>query len=964
MATIIHDTFDGATGTPVGTTPDTVDNGNVWEVSANETATFARGSNRVNCTLAGGDVGNSNPVYIECGNANVQATASVYTKSGDGGNRRAVGPAFRVTDEGDLLAVTVSASEDTFRVIKYEGDAVTELASTSVSPLADGNYIIVAFVSVTTVFGALYDSSFTTLIGTVSATTSFNQSVTKHGMYFANGLANAYINDILIADAGDPYDLTSWAVSADGTTVTCTAWGLDYSGISGIESGKTASITAGGVSIPLSFVSAADGGGGNALLTFTAASNALTGETVTVDADVGLVNDGTNGSNAIVAGDVTNSSTQSPETGVSVASMSLLDSDTVRITITATATAWGTVTSDTNDVSVWAVSGRGHPTVSTITVGGEGTKTITVDLNLSRTPYSDETFDIETRTGWITDDRGNTAEVSWSLTGQTRLDLSGGASPLATATTFSNGRTSITISAAKAVSFYLDGVPAIVVPTGTVDIVSETPARATAGGGEAIHGAMLNPLAAGSHSYDERSGTYSGVLLPSLSATVDAGDSYIKASSESDADSTTIDGASVSHPTYVRSYGVYHFVASAPSATEVSPPAIGYNGTGRPTLSIDLDAIYAALPAKSLSAVSGTVPVLNSWISRFCQSNIGGYINRNGNNRPLVSTYYTTAEGYGQNQSATVANACIHMMGDEATEAEKKFLAVWLCHHGVQMFYLSKVSGSKLVADGGNNQAYGAAMVAALHWTGNDAAIADLRDEGHGNEFAQTFAWSQDDIDRYNNTHASTSPNASQSYMRYEHTIAVGGVSGNTITLTTGLNNKFFETGFTGLRITNGTQTAIITSHTRYDEFFDVDDATGFAAGQTVTLEGYDTLPSIGTPGWGITHTVDPSRTWYMGLQTYQGLNDWSMAVMFVQFLGAATGLANDPWIREAVEVNADLAYLGAIDNDGVDRHESAYAGNFWDAYEADALAATAPSIGTLDPARRGNRKPRAWRGR
>lgn len=690
-----------------------------------------------------------------------------------------------------------------------------------------------------------------------------------------------------------------------------------------------------------------------ARITLSGDSQVLSGESPTLSADVGAFDDGINTS--LVASDVsaTNNSTQTAETSIDISSITLTDTDTMAIVLTASSVCWGTLTFDVNDINVWAVSGYGHPGIATSSVSGDGTLTATVTLNFDRTIKTNEIIDLETLTGWLACSRGNTGKVDWRIRG---ADLSNGASPPATTTTVSHERTSITLGSAATVGFYLDGVPYIVDSGGGNTITAETPTRTTFDT-DAVHGAAHNPAFWNTQPFDQRASGYNASNLPSLPVSVDAGDSYVKAYSQSDADYTSIDGASVSWPSHIRSFGCYHFASSIPGATEIAPPVWGYDGAeARPTLTIDVSTILASLPSKTLTGLSDsggtprTAPDKTDSINRICQPNIGRVCGENDFSRHLVPTYFTSAEGYGQDQSQAMSNMMVHIMGDEATNAEKIFMIKWLAHHGSQLYWSQNNRGTHIPENGGLEQGYLAAVVAALNWTGNTGELSTLQSVLGMNELRQTYAWTQTDIDRYNNLHQAGDVDGypltgGYSYYSRRHTVA--STSDETITLDS-LHQYYFENAFGAMQLTDGTTTWEVVSHTRYAESLTIDTAAhGLSPNDQVWLRfEYDGgIPTIGTPDWGITHKTEPQRTFPSASGTYRALNVWSMQVLFLEFLRYHTGFGHDAWRDECRAVNADVNYL-SVTQTANKRHETNFANAFWTAYQADAQTAAETSTG------------------
>lgn len=681
----------------------------------------------------------------------------------------------------------------------------------------------------------------------------------------------------------------------------------------------------------------------SARITLTGDSLVVAGETFTLNADAATFNDGSNTSNAITGAGVTNNSTQSPEYDINISSMTLSDSDTIQLSLLTENVKWGDLSLDANDVSVWAETGFGHPSISSIDGSSSG-YTATVNLNLDRTPYNNELYEIETRTGWLGCSRGNSGVIDWSNLAKLNLDLTGGASPPATTTVISNGRTAITLDTAAAVSFYQDGVPAIVVPTSN-SVVAEYPDRTVDASGYVINGAVYNGDFYNTQAFDERARTYNDSNLVALSGSVLPGGSYVKVSSEAYDDIDNIDGATTSWNSHIRSYGLYQFVSSAPSSNEFSPPVWGYAGSGRPTLTLsNLSSIVSSLPSKTLTGLGQTPPDLNDILKRFGQSNVGRIVGENDFSRELIPTYFTDAEGYGRNQSITMANALIHLMGDEATTAQKTHLVKWLIHHGIQLYYSMVGRGDYIDENGGLEQGYAAAVISSLNWLNKTSSLSSLPSTLGMNELRQCYYWDAEEQARYNNLHQAGDADGYPLTSEYNYTrrvFNIDDVTGNIITVNSGttLHQFYYEHIYTGWHFTDGTNDAEITGYTRFDNAFVVDDPTGFTPGSSGWLVGYSGVPAIGTPDWGIVNTTDPSRNAYAGTDSaYRFLSTWSMQILFLEYLRFHTGFGNDAWRDECRLANNNPNYLNSY-VPSPKRHETAFAEVFWSGYNADALA-------------------------
>lgn len=723
------------------------------------------------------------------------------------------------------------------------------------------------------------------------------------------------------ATTGTVSTLELLASPETGKTLRFFVAGIDAEDVAGFTPGKSCSVTAdGGSAINATFVSAQSLNGGS-LVTAELATGVLSAQVLVATVDAGLIADLNNDSLSF-SGSVVNASvlTAQPST---LTAAEAISATTIDLTFTLPSGSFGTVTADYTKFKVWAVGGYGLVGVSSAVTQSDSAITSVVRLTVDRDMYTDEFVDIEILSDALSDTNGNTLEANWRAI--RNIDMSSADSPPATTVVVSCGRSEITLSVATAVTFYADGTPAIDVGEGSVNITATAPAESTSGG-EAINGAWLNPDTLNEQPYDERGSTfqnYEGSHAASYPLACSKYDCFVKARS---AVTTTEDGATSSHQNAVEWYSYYHFVDDTPAATELAPPAFGYDGsTARPVIDADIDTLIDDLPSFDLSGISGTAPDFEETIRRIGQPNPARCMGENAYYRRMTPVYFTPAEGYGSDYAEIMGNAYILLMSDLA-EASKRELAMWVIHHGTQLYWARNAT-DPIPENGAHEQGFMGALVLGLTYTGSVELLDQIKSVVGMNELNQTYLWTQTDIDRVTNR-----------TNHYALDKTVTSVDGAVIGFTQDTNRET-ENVLTEMLATDGVGEWEVVAHTRYQQEVELeDDSHGLEVDDVIYFKLPFATPAIGTPDWSVRHANEPERCLHHE-QTYRSINNWSASLMLVESLSKTSALSWPAWKQETRLANNDSTYLAA-GYDSSARHESTFAGAFWDEYndETDAL--------------------------
>lgn len=566
--------------------------------------------------------------------------------------------------------------------------------------------------------------------------------------------------------------------------------------------------------------------------------------------------------------------------------------NTLTVTATLAEGEWqAPITFDTSKIDLWATDfGYGSIGVSS-TASVITSNVLDITLTLDRDIYQDEVIEFNFVEGWVTDNLSSATTTKEGFA----TNSSATAAP-ATGTKISHGRTSIELDSSKTIGHYLDGLPYIVVPSGTVGISSISPAESTQAG-DVINGAEKNPERrstanpSGAHGYDERQGKGTGAAGYNSARKIDptaltwaANDSLIKACSNLNPNTEL--GGTALHGVYIQSYGGYSFVASAPASDEISPALVGYDGTSaRPTRSINLATIKSSLPTYATTdpVFTDEVPATSDLESRICRFNPAiGQMDSVETARQMSVGNFTNADGYGL-EIAEVFNAVADKLISDETADNKENLIIWCANHGVQWYEPVIESGLTMESDGGQAQGKLFAMVASLYWTGQSSSISTLGTDVVTNELGQPFLIDSAYITSGNNH---TQPDSTTTYRLHAKEKTVSSVSSLNITVSAMGSNET-NVGYTNLllkRVSDGA-TAIIVDKSGDTFTIDAQPTPAFATSDVV----YAVAPfteTIGNPEWAIRYEQTLATATPSDEAAYRNLQAWAGQMMGIKALG------------------------------------------------------------------------------
>ena len=289
----------------------------------------------------------------------------------------------------------------------------------------------------------------------------------------------------------------------------------------------------------------------------------------------------------------------------------------------------------------------------------------------------------------------------------------------------SNGET-VTVTGAQSVVYGADGIPLLIVPSGTAYITGGSVNPDTVDG-LAVNGKMLNPQRRQAQGFDGRSSGYNSGNNVSYPIAVTAGDVVVIAKSRS----TSISSDTERRKGCVEKYLVLHVMASAPADLDnyIAPAAIGWSGRGTPVgYTVDLDAACAALPSYDASTID--MPSFSTLIGYFGQhcptmrmedgtTPAAGY-------ETLLPYQFGGDEGnYGRYTGSMIGVAGLALSLDAYSEAEKRQLFIWMLRHGVDA--LDPCEGDPAGGpDGGHFQYSFLTQAIAAYYTGRSSLLPDL----------------------------------------------------------------------------------------------------------------------------------------------------------------------------------------------------------------------------------------------
>lgn len=533
--------------------------------------------------------------------------------------------------------------------------------------------------------------------------------------------------------------------------------------------------------------------------------------------------------------------------------------------------------------------------------------------------------------------------------------------------TATQGNVDFVVDGNYTVGNYADGPAYVVIPTGTANITSISPAETTLGG-LVINGAMKNPqltsTSGGDQGFDARvsnglGGNYN-VSEKWTPGSITAGDIIVK--QVASLDSNIIAGdRTTQRRGVVSGYGTLFVVASAPAAGSFSPAAVGWTGRGTPTAyTPDISTFVAGLPSYSnvgqdaltyaeildklkytpTTAMWGENPYAHQYHDPIGSGNLGSSVNGN----------------YGQFIGGNIQAAMLALISNDFSTSEKEEIATRLISKGIQWFDTYDGAGIQVQPNGGLYQFFFGPMAMALETTGRTAKFQELWDDQSGNQ--------RQAIKITSAQAAQFTPHDSvlqSSPYRRRNLDAIDGTNFTMETYRSGNDGDNTKFDFIDFTVTNGTATATVTGITGSDNIpsgtsgsfeFTVDDATGFSVDDTITFyPGEEAIE--GDYQWAIegADLFNEYSGEYGRSGSYRALNNWSGLVLGLRGMGIWDS-AWDPMQGYVMFSNKADAYSSTWDND--DNHATSYGASdvahtweadFWDDHASTILDMTAPTI-------------------
>jgi hypothetical protein len=291
-----------------------------------------------------------------------------------------------------------------------------------------------------------------------------------------------------------------------------------------------------------------------------------------------------------------------------------------------------------------------------------------------------------------------------------------------------------TLSEECTVGYLADGKPFFVDP-GHAVTVSWSPATTTAGG-NTVNGAMKNPDRNLMNAWDQRAlsgGYYSAGMLAAAPVSMRSNDSL--AVEIHNPDPTTTNGGTASHPVYALAYSAIICLAAEPAAHSYIPALGPYanGGTARPVYVLDVAGL--TFPEYEITSAVESMATVLGRMGRY--NPVAAQVRPVEGRRQLTPAGFANGDGYGRNVAIAMAHAGVRLIGDDPV-ADKRTLARYMMMHFAEWYPAIEANGTKLGADGGQNEGLLLPMLLGLGWT-EDAAIATLPADVGTNELTQAF---------------------------------------------------------------------------------------------------------------------------------------------------------------------------------------------------------------------------------
>lgn len=443
---------------------------------------------------------------------------------------------------------------------------------------------------------------------------------------------------------------------------------------------------------------------------------------------------------------------------------------------------------------------------------------------------------------------------------------------------------------------FVDGLPWLYLPSGTVSMSEPTPAQGTYNGYQ-TNGAELNPVYANEQGFSDMHATFNGSRTQtSWPVTMSAGDILVK--SISDVGWSTLGNVRRRGGMYTEFCALY-IVDAIPGAEDFAPAAIGWTGRGTPTpISIDtnqwadLDAVVASLPTYALGSFSAEVPtvaqVFDNAIDKF---NIGLAIQKGagsggGYQSNTVRDFTESGfDNYGVYQNRVFAGSALHMIGDVASTSKKKEILIRLISHGIQICDTHRGALTYLGGNGAHHQYHQIPVGIYLKYTGQD--VNDLTTYVPGHLLGQIYVPTQAAIDS-----GELQPHNDDAKPACSRIRAITSVSGNDLTFAaTGSDGaEVWMDGTVIRRVSDGATAYVQSATTSRQGTIDAQPSPAFTTSDTITIEPYNGWVAGYTGAQWLISTADTIRevrTMVLGKSAnYRSLAEWTGQILVLKALG------------------------------------------------------------------------------
>lgn len=464
----------------------------------------------------------------------------------------------------------------------------------------------------------------------------------------------------------------------------------------------------------------------------------------------------------------------------------------------------------------------------------------------------------------------------------------------------------VTLSTPCRVIRHLDGAFSIVAPSGvTVTDISPAPGTIdgtlTTGGatidGLAVNGAMKNVQVGSRLAFDERlnSDTFDGALGVTAPVALSDGDILVCSKSTTDVVDLIAQDPRLG---LCDNYASFSVVSAAPATNTFAVPVTFWAGrSGVTPAAVDLDAFVASLPSYS-TANQPNIVDYDLLISKMRYAPVtwsrGGiswaYLAYQ-EYMPRQSSIIPNEGNFGREVNDTINAACLALISDGFTTAQKKAIATMLISWGIQWGDVLE-NTTVPVPEGGHFQAFYTPIVISKAARGLNTNVYD------------TLGGNQRGCFQYTQTHLDwLEPHTDITGPYFSRLRPITAVSGTNITLSrtsgNGTNHDPGTMGFLGMIMTSAdkTRTATVVSGmyqnsnalTTISGAINAQPTPAFTVGENVYFQVPFAL-NIGEYEWNIREPEVLFGWNPMPDRHYRNNNQWTGQTLFLK----ATGLASD----------------------------------------------------------------------